>query len=299
MSKLLGKTLMDANDRTYKVLSKDSIGLSQTFTIEYVDTKEKEVHKYAKVWKDSTRMRQNIKKHEAGEKITCQSKYLGQILKNERGYEFEVLTAYRYYPSPIIMFTVRFLETGYETETQLCALSKRRVTDWSRQLIGGVAKRGAINPKDYPFENNIWNHMIYKCYSEKSHQYKNFGALGYTVGEDWLVFENFVNTISQVEGYDEELYKSKKVVLKVKEGEKVYSLVTTYFEEMNFDYHSNIHRHRMRKVAAKDPNGKLYIATGIKKFANEHGLNSAAVFGCLAGRYKEYQGWTFKYLKGE
>lgn len=48
----------------------------------------------------------------------------------------------------------------------------------------------------------IWNMMMQRCYNPNNKKYKNYGARGITVCEDWLNVENFINSLepSFVEG---------------------------------------------------------------------------------------------------
>lgn len=65
-----------------------------------------------------------------------------------------------------------------------------------------------------------WNHMVYKkwthmlerCYSEKFHEkYQTYK--GCYVCERWLLLSNFVEDITKVDGYDEELFLNGKLEL--------------------------------------------------------------------------------------
>lgn len=52
--------------------------------------------------------------------------------------------------------------------------------------------------------NNIWNSMKRRCYNETDISYKNYGAKGICVCDEWMFFDNFYEW-SMNNGYKEEL----------------------------------------------------------------------------------------------
>jgi hypothetical protein len=48
-----------------------------------------------------------------------------------------------------------------------------------------------------------------------------------------------------------------------------------------------------------DPNGVEYRGTSMREFAEEHGLGRANMSAVCQGVYKQYKGWSGRYLKGE
>lgn len=49
----------------------------------------------------------------------------------------------------------------------------------------------------------IWQNMMYRCYKENSTSYKNYGAKGIDVCEEWHIFENFYKDMFK--GYSDKL----------------------------------------------------------------------------------------------
>lgn len=52
--------------------------------------------------------------------------------------------------------------------------------------------------------NHIWNSMKRRCYNETDINYKNYGAKGICICDEWMVFDNFYEW-SMNNGYKEEL----------------------------------------------------------------------------------------------
>lgn len=63
------------------------------------------------------------------------------------------------------------------------------------RLICGVAKNDSETVLDSEGKvkrsYNVWINMIHRCYNKNRNGYKNYGAKGVTVCEEWLLFSNF------------------------------------------------------------------------------------------------------------
>lgn len=299
MSKLLGQTLATYKGRTYKVVSKKGTNPITEFEVEYADTQEREFLSYNRVRSDAVRLQQNVNKYQVGDIIPSESKYLGQVLINTQGQRFLVYDCFRIHPSTVQMMKVRFLQTGYEATVKVFSITRRRVRDYCMPTIAGVGALGYARQSQDPKTFRLWEQMVLKCYSPKDVDYSRFGAKGITIAERWLRLDRFTEDIKELEGYNEEAYRDGKLILVLKEGQTEYAFDNCHFELIEEYRRGNMYKHRMKKFAAKDPSGKLHIATGIKKFARENGLNESSVCNCLAKRIKSTSGWTFKYIKEE
>jgi len=292
-SKLSGQTIVDARGRAYKVIEK----ADRDFIIEYCDTEELVTVSCPKVYVDAKREHQNLRKYKAGDIIPSDSKYLGEVLENTSGQKFLVYDCFRIFPSTLSMMKVRFLETGYETTVKIFTLTKRRIKDYYAPSIQGVAALGHARKAHNPKAFNIWEQMIENCYAPVARAYDRYGGQEITVCDRWLRFDLFLEDMESVEGYNEKAFLASKLFFTVKEGQKEFSLENCHFELIEQYRRVSMHKHRMKKFAAKDPKGKLHIATGIKKFARDNNLNESSVCNCLAKRTRTTQGWTFKYIK--
>lgn len=83
------------------------------------------------------------------------------------------------------------LENGYKTWTNLTALRKGTVKTPFNKTCCGIGYRGiGLYGEDHPAHHR-WNCIISRCYNPKDKDYRNYGAKGVTVCEEWHNFQNF------------------------------------------------------------------------------------------------------------
>lgn len=97
------------------------------------------------------------------------------------------------------IWAFRFRETGSIISASRCNLRSGQAKDPYEKALFGVACIGRAKPDEKLY--TLWRNMIVRCYNDKSPVYKWYGEKGIYVSPDWLCFENFQNTISQVGGY--------------------------------------------------------------------------------------------------
>lgn len=72
--------------------------------------------------------------------------------------------------------------------TKSCGCLQREYT----QSMGMSKRKHGLSRSK---EESAWRHMLQRCYSEKSAQYKNYGARGIVVCDRWKNFQNFIEDI--------------------------------------------------------------------------------------------------------
>lgn len=223
--------------------------------------------------------------------------YIGKKFKNKLGLEYVVIKRAASGKGRTNRYLVKFIETGYEIEAQGGGIRDGRVRDKLHKHIYGVACPGYIKqtPEVYQ-EYNLWSCMIARCYNPKNDNYSNYGGKGVTVCDRWLTFANFYEDISSIEGFNEELFKNKKISLdkdRKQQGatKKVYSLDTCCFlthSEQNIyaDY-------PVRSFKAISPKGVEYNTSNAASFAREHSLDPSSIIKALHGKLKTVAKWKF------
>ena len=77
------------------------------------------------------------------------------------------------------------------------------------KTVCGVGVFG--NPQKYGYDRNnyddvriysMWVGTVDRCYNPSSPIYKDYGALGTTISDEWLKFENFYRDIKLMDGFD-------------------------------------------------------------------------------------------------
>ena len=54
-------------------------------------------------------------------------------------------------------------------------------------------------------EYGIWGNMLYRCHTESSSHYSNYGGRGVKVGSDWFDYENFIKDMGRAPSLEHSL----------------------------------------------------------------------------------------------
>lgn len=132
-------------------------------------------------------------------------------------------------------YDIEFIDTkSIRKDIARAEILRGEVKDYYKPKIAGVGYLGeGIMQKDYKLEYSIWKHMLHRCYNPKCDVYNMYGAKGVTVCERWHCFKNFVEDLPKIDGYNEELFRSKEIELdkdlKKTKPHKEYSLENCTF----------------------------------------------------------------------
>jgi len=196
-------------------------------------------------------------------------------------------------------FKAQFINTGYEVTSTAWNIQTGRIRDHFYKSVANTGYLGNISHKHFLY--NRWRSMISRCYSENDKDYMRYGAKGIYVSDDWHCFENYVNDVVKLEGYDEEKVKNKELNLDKDIlsdlDNRFYSKntckwVTTY--ENNKEYFNRINKY-FEGTRIKD--GYKDISNSPIDFARKYGLNNDLVSNCLRGKGKTHKGWKFSYIE--
>lgn len=194
-------------------------------------------------------------------------------------------------------YLTKFILTGTEKIFREDQILSGSIRDPYAAKVCGVGKTGNVKTKgkNHVFYS-IWHDMINRCYcpnDKRAIAYENV-----LVDDRWLTFENFLQDVSSIEGYDEEAIRNGKLVLDkdIKQRRltnKLYSKDTCCWVAKSIN--APIQDHQQRPFVATDPNGIVYYDDNISKFAREHGLERRQISGVLHERCKTTRGWHFQY----
>lgn len=156
------------------------------------------------------------------------------------------------------------------------------------------SEKAKLNRKIYM----IWYHIKERCYISTHPCYKNYGAKGVVMCDEWKDFSIFKKEIKEVQGYSDEgilnglihLDKDYKI-----QGNKIYSKDTCVFLDKieNNKYKPN----QMKSFIATSPDGEEFEAFNQSDFARLFNLNQSTISECLKGKIKKHKGWSFRYNK--
>lgn len=164
----------------------------------------------------------------------------------------------------------------------------------------GVGNTGNAKHSDNPRAYRIWHSMLQRCYSPKHIRYQVYGGAGIRMSAEWLCFENFLNDISKVEGWNPQLFEQGLIELdkdyKQKDKKnKVYSLETcTWISSRENQALQPSHKSSGEFFKAVSPDGEVIVTNNQKKLCEDHGLTRSVVNRCLKGERNHHKGWTFE-----
>lgn len=225
---------------------------------------------------------------------------VGEQFENNSGQKYVVVQREGKSKSGNIRWLIRFLDTDYETVVEKVQMKRGKIKDRYAPDIFGVGFVGDIDVVNNKQAYNVWHKMLGRCYSESNKSYKDYGAKGVYVSKRWHSFENFVNDIPSIDGYDELLWEAGLLNLD-KDAKQVgvqfkrYSLETCTFMSKAQNSALVDREHRKFDFVGIAPDGTKHNGHGIREFARQHGLTYERVRLCLKGEAKTHKGWTFQY----
>lgn len=221
---------------------------------------------------------------------------INNIYTNRLGQKY-IVEAEEYSKSTEYYYKIRFLETNTVKIAEKRNIKKGNVKDPYGKTIYGVACKGNVSSK-FPLLNKIafkrWYAMIERCYNEKAIEYSSYGGKGISVCERWLCFENFLNDLPYISGYDEKLYIEGLIQLdKDYKNSTVYSPETCIFvsQRKNKMYQPS----KQQAFIAVSPDGISYEFNNQSECARTFGLTARTISKVLNGYLKSHKGWNFYY----
>lgn len=199
----------------------------------------------------------HLQEHDEGRKQL--SKYLiGEIFTSIRVYDFKIIKAYK----GNSYRQIEFLETGYRKIVESKCMNTLCIVDPYEPSVCNVGIIGELYNQPQYSKNTLytrWVGMIRRCYDEDCKSFKDYGAKGCIVSDDWLYYPKYINDIKKKDHYfdlitDTENWHIDKDILS-SSNNKIYSNETTCIitksnniKERN-DRNGNPSKYKERKVA--------------------------------------------------
>ena len=124
--------------------------------------------------------------------------YIGYKNISSKGYEYEVIEKL-----PKGKWKVKFINTGYESESDSKEVRNGIIRDWKAPYVCGIGVVGIelkSPQKHYLYDR--WRDMLRRCYDPKCNMYPSYGAVGCYVVNEWYYFPTFVRDLEQKENID-------------------------------------------------------------------------------------------------
>ncbi|WZL56168.1 hypothetical protein SP3_00109 [Bacillus phage fHSPT3] len=229
---------------------------------------------------------------------------LGCRLFNKSGQSFIVKDKIITETGKANKYLVKFEETGYESIVEKVQIKRGTVKDRYARSVFGIGYLGDVKMVDHKREYIMWSGMLERCYDSSCERYKDYGGAGVTVCDRWHSFENFLEDLPNIEGYDEALFKQKKIFIdkdikqkSIPKNKKVYSPDTCCFVSRQINNANRDLTNASNHFIATSPDGEVIYVRGLRPFSKKYGLHRPIIKKCLRGEREDYDGWTFKLIK--
>jgi hypothetical protein len=221
---------------------------------------------------------------------------IGKTFVSRNNGKFTVIGATNILKGTHRMYLCKFLNTNSTGLFRKDKILSGEIKDRYVLSVCGVACIGNASSKSplYP----KWQKMIKRCYDMKSKDYKYYGALGITVSERWMCFENFEKDVVTIPGYDYEKMIDHEIELdKDLLGKRMYSLETTRWLPVSINKYmgNQTQISNLPYIIAVSPNNEKIRFQSMKNFATIHNLHHSAIARCVHGEQTSHKGWTFYY----
>lgn len=151
----------------------------------------------------------------------------------------------------------------------------------------------------------LWHSMMQRCYQETNGSYKNYGARGVYVADEWKTLDGFIRTIDTVDGFDGEKLLSGEIQLdkdiKFK-GNMEYSPEKCMFVSKQENYANR--RNNRFFIGINLETEEVIHTNNREEFCRNYNLDSSTVWRMLQKKSgiklkkrvpNIYRGWVFFY----
>lgn len=182
-------------------------------------------------------------------------------------------------------------ECGTQKLVQISTLKRGEVRDKGVKKIANIGYIGfGVWSASHKTIYSRWTAMISRCYNIKDKDYKNYGALGIYVCEDWHNFQNYAKWFS--ENCKDESYKLDKDIL-IKNN-KVYSPDTCCFVPVSLNSIFVDSHHGNLPYGVKKKNNRPGYEANIRKNGKRYYLG---YFKTIEDAFAKYKEEKEKYVK--
>lgn len=165
--------------------------------------------------------------------------------------------------------------------------------------VAGVGFTGDIVEPSKHFLYYRWKSMLQRCYQVNYFCYHNYGGKGFIVQESWKNFENFIEDVKTLKGYDEELVKNGILELDkdiINREAKLYGIETCSWVSFKENTQERTDRFSKEISATNVCSNLKFQYKNLTEAGRALNLNSTSISAVLRGKFKTLKGWTFEYI---
>lgn len=203
-------------------------------------------------------------------------------------------------------YDIQFIKSGYKIFGLIESnLKNNKFID---PYYPTVANVGCLGDKDYNSSiknwkkfRKIWNNILDRCYNIDSNDYKNYGAKGVYVSNDWLIFSNFLRDIQTLENWDKKLKNWNEYTLDKdkysKNSDKHYSKETCHWADLTTQclYNSQFNKIRAINIETKEE----LILENMKYDCRKYGFTPSCINRVIQGVNKQHRGYIFERIENK
>ena len=223
--------------------------------------------------------------------------FIGQIFKQNCGDSLRVLKKSEQKYNNIALFECQFLIYPNKILATKDHILKGKVVNY---LVPSVSNVGYIGIGKYNKSNNlkyyqIWYDLLSRCYNKNSHNYKNYGAKGIIVCDEWKCFQNFAAWYEEnyIKGYE----LDKDILVNISHSEsKIYSPNTCLFIPAGLNSYlagdnkkTGVYLTKSKKYQAKvRKNNKSYVLGTYSTFEEAKQIYAKEKYKCWLKEIEKY-----------
>lgn len=206
--------------------------------------------------------------------------HVGEIFRSKNYGDFQITGI-----KSAVSISVKFLNTGFETEAQSAHIRSGAVKDPTMPIMHGVGFFGVgrHSSKAGGKAYQTWKNMLARCYSV-DYQRNNPSYIGCSVCEEWHNFQNFAEWHGS--NYRKDLHLDKDMLI---DENRVYSPSTCKFVTPS----DNTVKAHAKGFMFRSPLGSVVSVYNLSEFCRENNLSQGHMSSVHSGGgRKQHKGWT-------
>jgi len=229
---------------------------------------------------------------------------VGRVFDSNNFGKFEVVEKTNIKQGSQFLYKIRFKKTkfndGFECLSLKCNILRGEVKNPYYPNIKDVACTGDYNIK-FKFLKSRWMKMLDRCYSPKNKNYRTYGNVGIKVCDRWLCFENYIEDVINLEGFDLELVKKSKLQLdkdkKHTHGVKQYAPENCMWISQS-ENSKEMQRRTKQKLfkATRINDGYIEVSYNQIEFGKKWNIPTGNISSCLHDKRPYTKGWKFEFI---